>query len=69
MEKQGKWKLLATSDSLDELKSLIMQYSYLNACILHDDGSIENSRGIIPGWRWRFYRGSYRFESFRISRK
>ncbi len=57
-----KWKLRATSDTLDGLAEVIKEYSCMSVCTLQPDGTVANAKGVISGWRWREYRGRYRFE-------
>lgn len=60
--KERKWKLMASSDSLENLTKMVKEYSQMSQCVLNPDGSIKNAKGIISGWRWRLSRGRYRFE-------
>ncbi len=58
-----KYRLQASSDTLEKLAELVKEFACLKTCVMNDDGTIENAKGVVPGWRWRLYRGRYRFET------
>lgn len=60
---QKKWRLQASSDTLEKLAEMVKEFAYLKVCVLNDDGTIENATGIVSGWPWRLYRRRYRFET------
>jgi hypothetical protein len=54
-------RLIASSGSLDGLAKILQRYwCRTRPPVMRDDGSVENSHGVVHGIRWEAKRGRYR---------